>query len=219
MKMAHHGKADWTDEERVQRMAKSYSVRYDDEFWKSLNALIGSGTREVVADFGCGPGLLLVDVANRYNARVAIGLDESKEMLAQARIYLKERTNLDSFEVVQVNFDTDEIPVETDVIDFAFSGFMLHEVARPNDFVSQVYRHIRSHGFYVVYDFISGNEEAFVKKMSEHGMSEERSRKRYPHMCKHSANDIVEILQKSGFQDCSIITIDEMRAVVVGLKR
>jgi ubiquinone/menaquinone biosynthesis C-methylase UbiE len=217
--MTHHGKDDWTDEERVQRMVKSYNARYDDEFWKSLGALVGAGRREVVVDFGCGPGLLLVDIANRYHAIIAIGLDESKEMLTQAEVFLKERTNLDSFELIQVNFDVDEIPVETEIIDFGFSGFMLHEVASPNAFVSQVYNHIRLHGFFVVYDFISGNEEAFVKTMSEHGMSEEHARKRYPHMCKHSANDIVEILQTSGFQDCRMITMDEIRAIVVGLKR
>ncbi len=88
--MTHHGKDDWTDEERVQRMAKSYNVRYDDEFWKSLSALTGAESRKVVADFGCGPGLLLVDIANRYSAILAIGLDESKEMLTQAEVFLKE---------------------------------------------------------------------------------------------------------------------------------
>lgn len=219
MKMAHQGKRDWTDDERVQRMIKSYTARYDDEFWKTLGSLIGSGKRETVADFGCGPGLLLVDVVNKYNAKVAIGLDESKEMLDQAEIFLKERTNLESFELVQVNLDTEEILVETDSIDFAFSGFMLHEVASPTDFVSQVYRHVRLQGLFVVYDFISGNEAAFVKTMSEYGMSEEHAKKRYPHMCRHSATDIEKIIQTSGFHDCRMIAIDEIRAVVVGLKR
>lgn len=200
-------------------MTKSYAVRYDDAFWKSLDSLIGSGKRETLADFGCGPGLLLVDMANKYNAKVAIGLDESKEMLAQADIFLKERTNLESFELVQINLDTEDIPVEPDSIDFAFSGFMLHEVASPTKFVSQVCRHIRSQGIFAVYDFISGNEAAFVKTMSDHGMSEEQARKRYPHMCKHSAIDIEKILQTSGFQNCRIIAIDEIRAVVVGIKR
>lgn len=219
MKMANHSKADWTDEERVQRMAKTYSARYDEKFWNAMGALVGSRTCEVVADFGCGPGLLLVDIANRYKAILAIGLDESNEMLAQAEIFLKERANLDSFELVQVNFDTDEIPLDSEIIDFGFSGFMLHEVANPTHFVSQVYQHITLNGFYVVYDFVSGNEEAFVKIVSQHGMSEENARKRYPHMCKHSANDIVEILSTGGFKDCRMIVMDEMRAIVVGLKR
>ncbi|MFW9794866.1 MAG: hypothetical protein ACFFEE_11215, partial [Candidatus Thorarchaeota archaeon] len=77
--MTHNGKADWNEEDRVQRMAKSYAARYDDKFWKSLNALVGSGICKVVADFGCGPGLLLIDLAIKHNAILAIGLDESKE--------------------------------------------------------------------------------------------------------------------------------------------
>ncbi|MFX1483732.1 MAG: class I SAM-dependent methyltransferase [Promethearchaeota archaeon] len=217
--MANLGKDDWTAEDRVQRMIKSYSARYDAKFWKALKALVGSGTCEVVADFGCGPGLLLVDLANKYKAILAFGLDESEEMLAQAEHFLKERTELDSFELVHVNFDEEEIPLEPECIDLGFSGFMLHEVADPADFVSRVFRHISLHGIYVVYDYISGNEDAFVKAMMERGMTEEHARARYPHMCKHSANDIVQILQTSGFRDCRMITIDETRAVVAGLKR
>ncbi|MHA2076870.1 MAG: class I SAM-dependent methyltransferase [Candidatus Thorarchaeota archaeon] len=218
--MTNHGKADWTDDDRIQRMVKSYAARYDDKFWKALEILIGSGKREiVVADFGCGPGLLLVDIAKKYNAIMAIGLDESKEMLTQAEKFLEELTELDSFELVQVNLDTEEIPVEIDVIDFGFSGFMLHEVASPSDFVSKVYRHTRAQGIFVVYDFISGNEDMFVKTMGQYGMGEEHARKRYPHMCKHSANEIVEILQRSEFQDSKLIEIDEIRAVVVGHKK
>ncbi|MGY5863867.1 MAG: class I SAM-dependent methyltransferase [Candidatus Thorarchaeota archaeon] len=217
--MTHHGKADWTNDERVQRMAKTYTTRYDDIFWKALDNLVGTGQREVVADFGCGPGLLLTDVTTRFNASSAIGFDESKEMLSQADVFMKERTDLDTFKLIETNFDIEEIPVESDHIDFGFSGFMLHEVADPSDFVSKVYSHIKSGGVFVVYDFISGNEEMFVKTMVQHGMSEERSRKRYPHMCKHSAGDIVEILQVSGFKDCRIGTINEIRAVVAGHKR
>jgi trans-aconitate methyltransferase len=78
----HHGKADWTDDDRVQRMAKSYKTRYDDKFWEAFDSLINTDSRDIVADFGCGPGLLLADVANRFSAQTAIALDESEEMLA-----------------------------------------------------------------------------------------------------------------------------------------
>ncbi len=218
--MTHNlGKADWTDNERVQRMAKMYNVRYDDEFWKAFESLTTDESRSVVADFGCGPGLLLADVATRFRAHTAIALDESDQMLAAAEFYLKERTDLRSIDIQKVNFDTENIQVDSDSIDFAFSGFMLHEVASPDDFVSSVYKLVNSRGIYVVYDFVSGNEEMFVKTMCEYGMSEEQARKRYPHMCKHSADDIVEILETSGFSDCRASTIGGIRAVVVGLKR
>ena len=214
----HHGKADWTDDEHVQRMAKSFAVRYDDHFWDAFDSLTNSKSRAVVADFGCGPGLLLAEVANRFKAHTAIALDESEQMLVFAERTLEERTDLKSIDIQQVNFDTEKIPVDSDSIDFAFSGFMLHEVASPSDFVTQVYNRVKPNGIYVVYDFVSGNQEMFVKAMSEHGMSEDQARKRYPHMCKHSANDIVKILETSGFSNCHALTIGEIRAVVVGLK-
>ena len=219
MKMTNLGKADWTNDERVQRMVKTYAVRYDDEFWNAIGSLIGSNTREVVADFGCGPGLLLAEIATRFKASTAIGLDESSEMLGQADLFMKERTELDSFELIEVDLDGRDIPIETDHIDLGFSGFMLHEVASPSEFVSMVHQHTKLQGVFVVYDFISGNEEQFVTTMVQHGMTDEHARKRYPHMCKHSASEIEEILQKSGFQDCREVSIDEIRAVVVGLKR
>jgi len=215
----HHAKDDWTADDRVQRMAKSYSVRYDDAFWNALESLVETDTRPIVADFGCGPGLLLADIARRFNAHTAIALDESEQMLAVAESKLKEVDTLDNIDIQLINFDTERIQVEPLSIDFAFSGFMLHEVASPNDFTSSVFSLIKSNGLYVVYDFVSGNEELFVKVMIEHGMSEDRARKRYPHMCKHSADDIVKILETSGFSKCRALVIDEIRAVVVGLKR
>ena len=218
--MGHHlGKADWTDEDRVQRMAASYNSRYDTEFWEAFESLTGSKSRHTVADFGCGPGLLLADVANRFDAHTAIALDESEQMLALAETNLKEHTTLHSIMIRHVNFDAETIEVEYDVIDFAFSGFMLHEVARPSEFVFEVFKRVKAGGIYVVYDYVSGNEDKFVNAMVKRGMSTEHARKRYPHMCKHSADDIEEMLKTSGFSDCRVLTIGGFRAVVVGLKR
>lgn len=215
----HLAKDNWTDIERVQRMAKTYTMRYDIDFWKTLFSLTSSEPRHVVADFGCGPGLLLADIANRFNAHTAIALDESPQMLAVAEANLKVLAKLKSIEIRRVNFDTDEIDIESGSIDFAFSGFMLHEVADPRKFASVVHRLVKLMGTYVVYDYVSGNEEMFVKAMVKNGISEDHARKRYPHMCKHSAADIKEILETSGFSNCQSQTIDEFRAVVVGLKR
>ena len=52
-------------------------------------------------------------------------------------------------------------------MDLGFSGYMLHEVADPSDLVSQIAKAIRPGGEYAVFDFISGNEDAFVKAFME----------------------------------------------------
>ncbi|MFW9805272.1 MAG: class I SAM-dependent methyltransferase [Candidatus Thorarchaeota archaeon] len=215
----HYAKDDWTAADRVQRMANSYRVRYDAEFWNAFNSLVGTQPRLIVADFGCGPGLLLADIARQFNAHTAIALDESEQMLAVAKNNLKNVTNLEKINIQTVNFDIDLIEVNPNSIDLAFSGFMLHEVVSPIEFVTKVNSLMKSDGLYVVYDYISGNEEQFIKTMSLMGMSEEHARKRYPHMCKHSADDIVRILETSGFQDNQSRIINDTRMVVVGLKR
>ena len=114
-------------------------------------------------------------------------------------------------------------PPHIEAVENSWLGYSLiipsHHLVIVVDGVSKVYRLIKSTGVYMVYDFISGNVEMFVKTMVEHGMSEERARKRYPHMCRHSVDEIKEILETSGFSDSRTQVIDEIRAVVVGLKR
>ena len=216
--MTHLGKADWTDPERVRRMAESYRQRYDSDFWESLEHLIGTSEREVVADFGCGPGLLLSDLARNLSSSLALGVDESSEMLEYAESALAGVDSLRSYSLKQANFDSEEIPLDSDSVDLGFCGFMLHEVASPSRFLEDAFRVVRKGGSYVVYDYVSGDRDAFIRAMSSGGMSPERAAKRYPHMCKHSIEDIEGLLSSSEFQDVQSIVIDGIRAVVAGLK-
>jgi ubiquinone/menaquinone biosynthesis C-methylase UbiE len=216
--MTHLGKADWTDRDRVRRMAASYQVRYDTAFWDSFGEIVDSGHREAVADFGCGPGLLLADLARKYSARFAYGVDESREMLQQAEASMNAVESLASYSLLVANFDSQGIPLDENSVDLAFCGFMLHEVASPSGFVSQVYRVVRSGGLYTVYDYVSGDREAFIRKMASQGMDRERASLRYPHMCKHSVLDIENLLTSAGFGNVRSVVMDGMRSVVAGLK-
>jgi ubiquinone/menaquinone biosynthesis C-methylase UbiE len=218
--MAHHlGKADWTNRDRIKNLIESYSIRYGESFWRALIQLIGETPREVIADFGCGPGIFLVDAAQRFSAKKLFGLDESKEMLEQAESLIQERTAVDSFELIDINFDETDIALPQRSVDLAFSGYMLHEVRSPQDLVDQVSTTLRPGGQYVVYDFISGDEEAFVKKMAEQGMPAERARLRYPHMCKHSIDDITAFFVRAGFQEVRSSAVNHIRALVVGVMK
>jgi ubiquinone/menaquinone biosynthesis C-methylase UbiE len=216
--MTHNlGKADWAARDRIDHLIDSYSRRYGVAFWNSLVELIGSQSRSVIADFGCGPGLFLVDASNRFSAQRLIGLDESEEMLEQAEAFILERAKTVSYELTTVNFDEAALPLPPHSVDLAFSGYVLHEVKSPQEFVNQVSRTLRPRGQYVVYDFISSDEEIFVKKIAELGMSEENARRRYPHMCKHSMDDIKDFLERSGLKEVRGVAVNDIRALVAGL--
>jgi ubiquinone/menaquinone biosynthesis C-methylase UbiE len=211
-------KADWKDHDRIKRMAITYSARYDDSFWRAIKKLTGSTPRRIVADFGCGPGLFLLDAAKVYAAEKIVGLDESSGMLEYARGSITKRSPRQSFELIDINFDNTRIHIAPETIELAFCGFMLHEVRDPQDFVNQVAQTIASAGLYVAYDYISGNEAAFVKAMIKVGIDEDHAHERYPHMCKHSIDDIIALMKNAGLKEIRAVSINDMRAVVVGKK-
>ncbi len=218
--MVHHlGKADWSDRDRIRSLIELYSRRYDKLFWTNLIELAGDQTRDTIADFGCGPGLFLVDASLKFAAKRIIGLDESREMLDQAKTFIEERTSIESYELTVANFDEVAVPLPPGSVDLAFCGFMLHEVASPHDLVEQVSKTLRIGGKYIIYDFVSGDEETFVRKMVEQGMPAERARMRYPHMCKHSLDDILGFMEKAGLKDVKGLAVNDIRALVVGLMK
>ncbi len=217
--MENLAKGNWEDPERVKHFAKTYSLRYGEIFWESVSKIVNQKQWSVIADFGCGPGVWLRDAGKRFNATHLHAFDASEEMLDYAKEILNTSKESTDFHTHHVDFDTDSIPIEPNTLDLAFAGYMFHEVAHPRNFAKQVFDCVNTNGIFIVFDFVSGNPEEFVTSMTQTGMDEERARKRYPHMCKHSVDDIAEILESAGFASINSDTIDGTRAIVVGVKR
>lgn len=218
--MHNLAKDDWSSQDRVERMVKRYPISYHEVFWTTLERLVGSQPRDTVADFGCGPGLLLVDLVKKFHAKNVYGLDESENMLKQAASFLSEILPDEQYTLKQINFDDSKIDLDQNILDFGFAGHMFHEVVDPVSLSTQVFKALRPSGKFVVLDYVSGNLEGFVKSMVASGMDEEHVRARYPHMCKNSVDDLIGFLSKAGFSDITFEKIDEeSRAIVVGIKR
>jgi ubiquinone/menaquinone biosynthesis C-methylase UbiE len=198
-------------------MAQSYRERYDEFFWSAFRESISSNQRNILAEFGCGPGLFLSDAVDYFNPSFVYGFDASQEMLDFAKQSLSSKLSEDRISLEQIDFDRKDIPIDDEIIDFAFSGFFLHEVEHPVSHIRDVFTCLNSSGVYAVYDFISGNKDAFIQAMVKRGMPSERAEARYPHMCRHSIDDIVLLFEGSGY-DAKPIKIDEFRALVVGTK-
>lgn len=214
----HLGKANWQDPERVQGMVHSYNERYSEAFWNALLELIGTEPREVVAEFGLGPGLFLADTVSKLQTMKVYGMDESESMLKQADEFLSCVLSSDNYILTQHDFNTAPVTLEPSSVDMVFSGFFLHEVDSSQSIILQAAQSLKPSGVCVVFDFVSGDEEAFVRVMGAHGMDEEKARKRYPHMCKHSVDDVVEFMTNAGLKLAGSRKIRGTAALVVGLK-
>jgi ubiquinone/menaquinone biosynthesis C-methylase UbiE len=217
--MENLAKADWTDPGRAEGFIQTYSSRYGTDFWQAMSELVGTGQRPVIADFGCGPGIWLADAASRFKAEQVFALDASEVMLDFAHETLSKAKSADDVSTYLVDFDHEAIPLDPESLDLAFSGYFMHEVADPAAFIQQVAALLKPAGVCVVYDFISGDEGAFIEQMVQRGMPEERARKRYPHMCKHSLADLKRLLEQAELADIRSTTLQNTRAVVVGIKR
>ncbi len=216
--MPHLGKADWSDSERVESLANSYGERYGESFWRAFSNLMNSMSVSDVLEFGSGPGLFLVDAVKRLGASRVYGIDESAEMIEQAKAFLSRVLSPTQFTLVQLNLDTDKIPFEPGIADLAFSGYLLHEVSAPFQHIQSACKLLKDTGVYAIYDFVSGDEEAFVEGMIARGMDEKRARKKYPHMCKHSVDGIRGFFDDANYQFSQYEMVEDFVAIVIGLK-
>src|SRR5262249_12645871 len=72
-----------TDEELLQRMVATHAHRYDPGFWAYFTEHVkGLSSRPVAVDLGCGPGLFLRDLGERYPSAILHGYDVTPAMIA-----------------------------------------------------------------------------------------------------------------------------------------
>ncbi|MHA1246791.1 MAG: class I SAM-dependent methyltransferase [Candidatus Thorarchaeota archaeon] len=199
-------------------MIESYRHRYGTAFWTALREMIGSSPRMCVVDLGCGPGLFLVDAARLLGATTLYGLDASREMLSQAQEFLEALSPAVSFKLICHDLDEGDPPLPTESADLVFSGFLLHELERPESVLMSARRFLKPSGVCAAMDYVSGDEAAFVDAMTRSGMAEEQARKRYPHMCKRSVDDIMRIFEEAGLRRISARRLGNYRAIVIGVK-
>jgi ubiquinone/menaquinone biosynthesis C-methylase UbiE len=82
--VTHQSLSGSTDEEFMQRMAGSYPERFDETFWTFFTGHVAPHLppRSVMLDLGCGPGLFLRDLGERYPQATLYGYDVTPAMIA-----------------------------------------------------------------------------------------------------------------------------------------
>ena len=85
----HQEIAQISDKELVERMLRTHDGRFDETFWDFFSAKVGSllPAQPTIADVGCGPGLFLRDLRERY--AVLHVLPEPLRVLAEVERVLK----------------------------------------------------------------------------------------------------------------------------------
>jgi len=106
--------------------------------------------RGEAVDLGCGPGLLVVDLAQRSPGLHVTGIDLTEDLLAQGEEYAR-RAGLSG----QVSFrkgDVKQIPFPDAALDLVVSTLSLHHWSDPVAVLDEVARVLRPAGSFLIFD-------------------------------------------------------------------
>jgi ubiquinone/menaquinone biosynthesis C-methylase UbiE len=106
--------------------------------------------RGQAADLGCGPGLLVVELARRSPGLHVTGLDLAENLLAQGEEYAR-RAGLGE----RVSFrqgDVKQIPFPDATLDLVVSTLSLHHWGDPVAVLNEVARVLRPGGSFLIFD-------------------------------------------------------------------
>jgi len=137
------------------RAAKAYDrISKWPQFW-ALRRLIVRELRQhrptgILADIGCGPGLLTILIARKFPQLKVLGLDTAQEMIKTAN---KNALSL-GFQR-RVEFQEGNIrslPVPDHALDFAVSSMSLHHWTEPERGLAEIHRALKPGGQVLLFD-------------------------------------------------------------------
>lgn len=125
----------------------------------------------VVADLGCGPGVLLRGLVQRFGR--VIGVDSSPVMLEEARAKLEAAPHADRIELRLGSLE--HLPIADGEVDAALMNMVLHHLADPRAVFGEVRRVLADGGVLVVCDLARHDEEWMREKYGDQwlGFTEE----------------------------------------------
>ena len=105
-----------------------------------------------VLDLGCGPGVLLSDMAPR--ATKVIGVDTSHKMIEEARITHQKNKKISFLEA-----RLEELPVKNNSADAVVASMVLHHVSNPPLVLQEASRILKEKGILCLVDLKKHNQE------------------------------------------------------------
>ena len=142
-----------SDEELLQRMVATYDERFAREFWAFFDAHVGRRlpARAVIVDLGCGPGLLLRDLGERFPDAVLHGYDVTPAMIAHARqlVFKPAEVTLAVHDVA-----TRPLPLAAAGVSLASMSSVLHVFDEPLPTLAEIRRVLAPGGIFLLNDWV-----------------------------------------------------------------
>jgi 2-polyprenyl-3-methyl-5-hydroxy-6-metoxy-1,4-benzoquinol methylase len=186
-------KPDWGDKDRIKQLIERFSIMYTELFWKSISNHLQEDITFSLLDIGCGPGLFMKEISNRFPKAALSGADEKKEMLKEAIKRVPEA------DLVQSLVDDKFISSHGKKYDVIYAGLVFHELDNQINFLNGVKKHlINKGGLLIIYDFVIVPFDTYVQAYAPF-MSKDEIIQRYPKPAKFLKNDIEFLFKETGW--------------------
>ncbi len=202
-----------SDQELLQRMVTSYPERFGDAFWAFFTAHVAPHlpSRPVVMDLGCGPGLFLRDVGERFPSAALYGYDVTPAMIAygQQASYAGAKPTLAVHDVV-----TQPLPHAASTVHLVTMSSVLHVFDEPLPVLAEIRRVLAPDGIFLLHDWIRQPLPTYLEWRRDNlGEGEAESRRRgfrlFPVHNKYTAEDWRWLLAEAGL---AVRTHTQLRA-------
>ncbi len=187
----------------VQLMKDTFDGRFNDEFWQRWNDIMVPVLSEnpTVLDLGTGPGTFLAAVAARHPGVRAVGVECADYMLDAAGDLPQ------GCEIITADLHDPHLPLENNSVDVAVASVVLHEMHQPVRTLQEVFRCLKPGGIFYVLDWVRAPLKQYLDNSEldvfDKSTSVAELEDLFVHFIEHnrfSSNDLVFLLEKTGFQ-------------------
>ncbi|MHA2343103.1 MAG: class I SAM-dependent methyltransferase [Candidatus Hodarchaeales archaeon] len=186
-------KPDWGNKDRIKLLIERFSLVYNELFWKSISIHLQENIPFSVLDIGCGPGLFMNEISNRFPKAALCGVDEKPEMLEEAGKRVPES------DLIQGMMDEKFFNSHNKKYDIIYAGLVFHELDNQITFLDGVKKHlINKDGLLITYDFVIVPIDTYINAYAPY-MSKDEIIQRFPKPAKFAKNDIKYLFKETGW--------------------
>jgi len=197
----HQSLSGASDEDLLQRMILTYPERFDEAFWAffAVNVAPHVPARPLILDLGCGPGLFLRDLGERYPGAALHGYDVTPAMIAYGRELAGGKLAMEVRDV-----STESLPHAAGTAHLVSMSSVLHVFDEPLPVLAEIRRVLAPGGVFLLHDWIRQPLATYLtwrrEVMKESGAeSERRGFRLFPVHNKYTPEDWRWLLASAGF--------------------
>jgi SAM-dependent methyltransferase len=162
----HQSLGGYLDEEFLQRMVQSYPERFEETFWTFFTSQVATHLppHAVGIDLGCGPGLFLRDLGERYPQMRLYGYDVTPAMVAYAQC-LSTTGVRPTFAVHDAT--TQPLPHADGTVHLVVMTSVLHVMDEPLVVLADIRRVLTPTGLFMLHDWVRQPLSVYLARRQE----------------------------------------------------